>query len=480
MEPSLKFQRTPFLALVVLDFSLSGMVSWPRRMSLSECLEPAAVDWHYYVPPIPKDALLAGISTRYALTPNDAAPDPEVFSRREFGSIQERMVITGGNLRWLFSEARLTRLRSYFGRAARELDFTMKADHYLYGDGAYHPVISCYSHEPYDRPGDLRYVSDYVREMVTTSLFHVRDRRVFDEALRAGSWLQRFLGFSHRRRTVRGWLFEDIAISLMCSHRCLLELTPCDRGTVSIKFPQGLKPCHGKFPASCDVEWLWTSRNPSFKGIDGVYCDTTNIFLLQMTISPKHKRLFIGHIGKQVQEWQKSGLKCVFVVVTDSRIHLNAFMKKKVATLVSNRWASIPTYIGIFVQDGVPVALTPTSMHCPPLDQVDTGEEEEEEEVEETEEEEMVEKETEEEEMVELEELEEDELPRGPMKSAVPHVPGDTAARGVKSAPKPAKPTGAAQAQPGQEGFVGPAVGGPSATRVQFEFPASSSFVNGV
>jgi hypothetical protein len=176
------------------------------------------------------------------------------------------------------------------------------------------------------------------------------------------------------------------------------------------------------FPASCDVEWLWTSLNPSFKGIDGIYCDTTNIFLLQMTISPKHKRLFISHIGKQVQEWQKNGLECLFVVVTDSRGRLFGFMKKKVSTLVSNRWVWIPTYI---VQDGVPVALTPTSMPCPPLEQVDTGEKEEEE-VEENE--------------------EEEELPESLMKSAVPHVPGDAPGRGVAPASKAAKPTGAAHA----------------------------------
>jgi hypothetical protein len=177
-----------------------------------------------------------------------------MFPVDRYGSIESRMKITGGDLRFLFDIGALRDLRAILRMAADGLEYTMNAEHYFSrskeGDRNYHRAISCSSESPFTEPGTLGYASDFIRDAITDALLNLRSPQRMGQAMQCDSWLQEFLGFAFLRGTVRGWFFEDLAISLMCSDiPACLELTPrLQSAKMEINFDPRMEPLHGPLP----------------------------------------------------------------------------------------------------------------------------------------------------------------------------------------------------------------------------------------
>jgi hypothetical protein len=136
--------------------------------SPTECVDFPAVSFRQYVPPITELqlGLLAGVSRMYPLR-NADAEDPTALSTH--GSIESRMKIAGGHLRWLLSLSSLAELKSYFGTAARKIGATPTPDDYFHERGyqrPYHGAFAFFPEEPFTEPGRIGYVSDFVERTV--------------------------------------------------------------------------------------------------------------------------------------------------------------------------------------------------------------------------------------------------------------------------------------------------------------------------
>jgi hypothetical protein len=87
-----------------------------------------------------------------------------------------------------------------------------------------------------------------------------------------------------------------------------------------------------------------------------------------MTINDSHRRVFVDQLGKQLQPL-KAKLECIFVVVTDSRVHQNYFLRRPASRFIDPKWTDqdkIPTYVGVFVHTGTAqeVKLIPGTAVC--------------------------------------------------------------------------------------------------------------------
>jgi hypothetical protein len=282
------------------------------------------------------------------------------------------MIIAGGNLRFLFNDQPRSQVKGCFGEAVSDINFGITIGYYfdLVEDRreVYHLAFSCYSVSPYTDPCCIMYVSDWVKKKVIAALITRRDPKLLLNARRFHDWMHDLLGFQLIIGTSRGWLFEDLCLSMMRwgdsrQKPFVLELSiwspgfPGHRERLHVPIPVDLEfkrsPFPDSLPEDIKADWLWASDNASFEGIDAIYCTRGYVFLLQMTVSETHPRCPSGPIIDEMEKWRDNGRKCLFVVLTDTRAHQNSYLNKCNSIFAAEPWQKwhIAITIGLLVSE---------------------------------------------------------------------------------------------------------------------------------
>jgi hypothetical protein len=135
-------------------------------VSPAECVPLPAVSMMLYAPPIKRENLdlLTDVSKGYQVRDDTAYRDTH-------GSLETRMKIVGGNLRLLFSDLPVEYLKGKFTEAIRKVKFTQIPELYFSGgesdrDGYHHFVFAAFPESPFDKPGEIDFVSDFAKDML--------------------------------------------------------------------------------------------------------------------------------------------------------------------------------------------------------------------------------------------------------------------------------------------------------------------------
>jgi hypothetical protein len=329
-------------------------------ISPSECVWFPAAKVRRYAPPIEPEQLTAllGVSKEYPL--NDDGTERETH-----GSIASRMKIVGGNLRLLFSTESLKELKDYFIGATRKIAFTRVPTSYFQKpqsgmEEPYHCLFACFPKAPFDHPGDIGYVSDYVLELVQEAFTRLSDKGVYDEIRRMNGMVNALLGLGLRAPSVRGKLFEDVcheAMQRVEGDKLHLYIVPNtdntdSQGAQTVQIPYIGNLDWGdlkSMPASAAFPWLCAVTDRNNPGFHGLFCDGRSIYVVQMTTSDKHDPVSLRGLQPFVMNLVTKGLPVSFVVLTDTWEHLDAIICKKSSMLRRDiDWhPDIPEYVGV-------------------------------------------------------------------------------------------------------------------------------------
>jgi hypothetical protein len=332
-------------------------------VSPSECVDAPSSRLCLYVPPITELQLelLSGVSRRYPLRDVDAMTH---------GSIESRMKITGGNLRQLFSNRSLAKLEEHFGDASRAINFARAPRKYFArteeGENEpYHIAFACFPIPPFAKSGSIGYVSDFVKQKLTAAFVNLKKKEEYDAIRKAGTFVHRLLGFSLNNPSVRGLLFEDLCYDRIRSNppiRYHFELFFKNAPNQRIEIPRIAQLDSGDLttiPEDSNYAWLWASTNSSNRGFDAIFYSGDTIYVLQITIGVTHPPVDLGLIRSHVSGWIGHRRKCYFVVLTDSRGHLDKILHSVSLLRGVGWWQDLQYCVGLLVSDadGQPVAL---------------------------------------------------------------------------------------------------------------------------
>jgi hypothetical protein len=313
---------------------------WAHFLSIvspSECVGDPAAEIQRYVPPIRGHqlALLSGLSTRYPLTDHDQYGPP---LDPEYGSIQDRMRIAGGNLRILFRRQSLADIKRSFTQDARAIKFVLLPAVYFLGqrlgeDDPFQYVFGCFPECPFTKSGPVGYVSDYIKDILTDAYVKLQNKAEYDEIRRQGNIGHKLLGFSMRNPSVRGFLFEDRCYDKICfkgaTHHFEIfdRMKPSNKQTVEASGVEKLESGGlDTIPEDLKRTWLWASDNTSNPGFDAIFCNGVSVYVLQITRGKTHRQCNLNAITSRVSDWLSSNMKCHFVLLTDSRVQLTKYL----------------------------------------------------------------------------------------------------------------------------------------------------------
>jgi hypothetical protein len=336
-------------------------------VSPSECVSQPAASELRYVPPIEPENLdlLAGLSQRYPLSDNDPNGPPLLATH---GSIGSRMLIAGGNLRYLFSGRSLEQLKAPFIAATKAMEFTQVPESYFDGPRQgtkepFHRAFACFPRDPYQNPGEIGFVSDFVMDLLQKAFADLSLKEVYDAVRIARGVINELLGFSLRDASIRGKLFEDVCYEAMLHPKrgtgLQLRIEPF---TITPQTPKAdfipIPPIEffiasdklTSIPAQVDFPSLWAAANRLQRGFDAVLFPSNKaVFVLQMTTNITHDPVSLSHLESFVNTWLDGHLSVYYVVLTDTLANLKAIKDNKAGMIVSEkgRHAPLPQYAGV-------------------------------------------------------------------------------------------------------------------------------------
>jgi hypothetical protein len=360
----LKFHRLSARAFVIVDGltyeKTSGITHYLSIVSPSECVAFPGAKFRRYVPPITDRQLelLSGLSKRYRLIDCD-----EGFPRLdpEYGSIQTRMRITGGNLRLLFCNYSLTELKGYYMEVVHAIKFTEVPTKYFARTIAgeqepYHRAFGCLPQEPFIDPGKISFASSFVKEMLGAAFMRLQNKDEYDAIRWAGTFIHRLLGFSLNNPSIRGLLFEDLCYDRICcagSEKYSFELFCREHGTIEdFTIPSIHKVDTGAvetIPKDWKRSWLWASDNARIPGFDAIFCNGEGILVIQITRGLEHRPIDLSQIMDRMEYWINNRVNCYFVFLTDSRDHRDHFLRSAPRLKCCKSYQNVRDCVGVLV-----------------------------------------------------------------------------------------------------------------------------------
>jgi hypothetical protein len=366
--------------LTILDGSCSTIPgSFPNCLSLispSQNVRVQAPTVHLYAPTIsPADlSELPDISTRYRHANSDRVPGE--LPLEVYGSIESRVEIVGGNLRLLLDFKTLEELKADLIQSVKSIKFDMNPEDYFTPVKVaqmepYHRAFASYPVSPYDKAGEVRFLSQWVEDVMIAALFNLRDKKTLETAYALKVSLHLVLGFASVKSTVRGNFFEDLCLQSILwipDHEYHFEIREWyrDRGgstradpPTTVRIPE-MNHIRGELhgiPVCGDIPWLWSPTKENFAGIDAVFYTGQKIFLLQMTLNVNHNSLTLKEIWPWLEPWVRKGKDCSIVVLAHHRIDEAAFYDRTQPILLRGLWSKsanpITEYIGLLCEGPV-------------------------------------------------------------------------------------------------------------------------------
>jgi hypothetical protein len=222
----------------------------------------------------------------------------------------------------------------------------------------YHHLFACYSNHPFDDPGEISFLSPWVKLHANNRILSIESLEKAQQIARTPNWLSNAFGFHFSQGTVRGVLFEDGCHSVFegeigehhlevlswepnCSHNLM------DHQIEEIKISSTIQR-NSTIPNSIRTTWYWIAPPNVQGGIAAVYCHSRIVYILHMTINVEHDPVSLSDISSDLQILQEQGATLIFVRLVDIRTRQWAFLKKPKGMLEPGFWWSrLPQRIGL-------------------------------------------------------------------------------------------------------------------------------------
>jgi hypothetical protein len=301
---------------------------------------------------------LSGISTLFGFNTGD--PEIKGFPSAEFGTIETRMKIVGGHLRYLFSPVPLDELKEELREALDKFgpDLLGREIEEYFSVGRqgevwiFHSLFACYSDHPFNKRGKIRPLSPWVELQLNDRIFVIEDHKKAKQIAEKQNWLSDFFGLHFTEGSVHGNLFEDgchvkFEAEVGQHHLELVTWQPkCSQNLRDHKIEQIEIPVlkrskleNNAIPDTINNTWYWVAPS-GFTGVDAIYCHSGVVYILQMTISLARGPVSLRDVDAVLAEFQKRGATLTFVTLVDLRTRQWAFQKRKAGMLQANSWWS--------------------------------------------------------------------------------------------------------------------------------------------